>query len=187
MQLDLTARALERLQSLVSGSIYEFLGYKLDLKTGFVEDHAKPSAHSESNSRNLILSILLSHYAKAHPTPPTDKLVTFREIRGGQAYEKAFIARAMLPIANCFGDRPGDLLLASKKLNGKPVHFGDVAIQIEALKGIPLTYILWTADEFPASASVLFDASASDYLPTEDLAVLGELTSARLIEVVSSK
>jgi hypothetical protein len=41
-------------------------------------------------------------------------------------------------------------------------------------------YIVWKADEFSATASVLFDQSASEYLPTEDLAVLGELTTARL-------
>jgi hypothetical protein len=50
------------------------------------------------------------------------------------------------------------------------------------LKGIPLTYILWKAEEFGASATVLYDQSASNYLPTEDLAGLGELTTARLID-----
>jgi hypothetical protein len=50
------------------------------------------------------------------------------------------------------------------------------------LKGIPLTYILWKANEFAASACVLYDESAGNYLPTEDLAGLDELATSRLIE-----
>jgi hypothetical protein len=43
-------------------------------------------------------------------------------------------------------------------------------------------YVLWLKEEFPASLTVLYDESASKYLPTEDLAVLTELTSSRLIK-----
>jgi hypothetical protein len=46
-----------------------------------------------------------------------------------------------------------------------------------------LAVVLHLADEeFPASANVLFDASASHYLPTEDLAVLGGMLTGRLIK-----
>jgi hypothetical protein len=43
-------------------------------------------------------------------------------------------------------------------------------------------YILWAEAEFPASTTVLFDQSANSYLPTEDLGVLAELTSSRLVK-----
>jgi hypothetical protein len=52
-------------------------------------------------------------------------------------------------------------------------------VEIPVLE-IPIVYILWRTSEFPASATTLFDASASHYLPTEDLAVLAELTTIRL-------
>jgi len=45
---------------------------------------------------------------------------------------------------------------------------------------------LWEKGEFPASANVLFDESASHFLPTEDLAVLAEITTSRLKEAQSS-
>jgi hypothetical protein len=41
-------------------------------------------------------------------------------------------------------------------------------------------------DEFPASANVLFDAAASHYLPTEDLAVLGGLLASQLVKAARS-
>lgn len=55
-------------------------------------------------------------------------------------------------------------------------------MQIEALKGIPVTFTVWAAEEYPASATILYDESANSHLPVEDLAVLAELTSARLAE-----
>ena len=76
---------------------------------------------------------------------------------------------------------------AAKLLGGVERSFGDASFEVEALKGIPLTYILWGAEEFPAVANILYDESASNYLPTEDLAVLGELTTSRLIQAKQSK
>jgi len=57
---------------------------------------------------------------------------------------------------------------------------GDAAAEVCALESVPIIYILWAAGEFAASATVLFDESASSFLPTEDLEVLGELTTYRL-------
>jgi len=46
---------------------------------------------------------------------------------------------------------------------------------------VPVVVVLWGASpEFPASANVLFDSSANNYLSTEQLAMLSELTTARL-------
>jgi Domain of unknown function (DUF3786) len=65
---------------------------------------------------------------------------------------------------------------------GNNLAFGDASFEIPSLKGIPLTFILWRKEEFPASTNILYDASANDYFPTEDLAVLGELSTLRLIK-----
>ena len=102
---------------------------------------------------------------------------------GGHAYERAYIQRAIDPITEAFGDSsPSELIEAAKLLNGMVLDFGDVAVEIPALQRIPLLYVLWLKEEFPASLRVLYDESASRYLPTEDLAVLTELTSSRLIK-----
>jgi hypothetical protein len=106
--------------------------------------------------------------------------VKFQDLPGGHAYEKAFVQRVIQPIAKTFGDEPEALVEAAKLLNGVALVYGDSSVEIPALTGIPIVYILWRADEFPASATTLFDESASHYLPTEDLAVLAELTTIRL-------
>ena len=66
-------------------------------------------------------------------------------------------------------------------LGGKALSFGDSSVEIPTLTGIPIIFIVWAEGEFPASATVLFDESASRYFPTEDLAVLAELTASRLV------
>jgi hypothetical protein len=129
-----------------------------------------------------ILSVLLSHYISGRSSPLTSILIKFNKLPGGYAYENAFFQRATHPIAKTFGKKPADIAEAAKMLGGIALTLGDSSVQIPALEGIPIVYIVWAEGEFPASATVLFDESASGYLPTEDLAVLAELTSSRLIK-----
>ena len=112
-------------------------------------------------------------------------MIKFNKLQGGYAYEKAFNTRAAQPVAKAFGEKPSDLVETGKKLGGMPLNYGHSSIQISALEGIPIVYILWAESEFPASTTVLFDQSANSYLPTEDLAVLTELTSSRIIKAKS--
>ena len=129
-----------------------------------------------------MLSVLFSHYVSGKPSPTTSILIKFNKLQGGYAYERAFNTRAAQPVAKAFGKKPADLLEAGKMLGGTPLEYGNSSVQILAIEGIPIVYILWAEAEFPASTTVLFDQSANSYLPTEDLAVLTELTSSRLVK-----
>jgi hypothetical protein len=179
IRLKLDFETLHKLKKLTGKNQYDFLGFTLDLDKSIITDNF---------GRNLnewaiqILTTLLCHYSTANPTIPTGTLVKFKDIPGGYAYEEAFTKRAIEPIAEIFGEKLKESLKAATLLGGTSLAFGDISFEIQALKGIPLTYILWGKEEFPASANILYDASASSYLPTEDLAVLGELSSLRLIE-----
>ena len=60
---------------------------------------------------------------------------------------------------------------------------GDVSFILKAFPFIPLQYVLWEGDdEFPPSAQLLFDASVDHYLSLEDIVVLGQITTGRLIQ-----
>jgi hypothetical protein len=157
----------------------EFLGYAVDLETGEVYDHLRKEAICSEGTIQL-LTVLLSHYSAANPVLRIGKLLKFRDLPGGRAFEAAFVQRAIEPIERTFGDKTSTLVEAAKPLGSNELGYGDVSVEIPALKGIPIVYILWGRDEFPASATALFDGSASTFLPTEDLAVLGELTTQRL-------
>jgi hypothetical protein len=183
-KLNLEKQTKEKLLAMIGCVSYDFLGFTLDLKKGTITDKLGSTNFSERHIQ--ILAILLSHYAQANPKQPEGKLVKFKDLPGGYSYEQAFIQRAIQPIADYFGKNPKKLIQAAKKLGGKDLDFADASFEICALKGIPLRYILWGTEEFEASANILYDQSASNYLPTEDLAVLGELTTGRLIQAAVS-
>jgi len=176
----LQADEIRQLKRLVhSGcNCLELLGYTVDLDSGDVCDRLEKGRLCSERDVE-ILHVLLAHYAAAEPVERTGKLMKFRDLPGGYAYEKTFIQRVIQPIATIFGDKPEALVEAAKLLNGVALTYGDSSVEIPVLE-IPIVYILWKTGEFPASATTLFDESASHYLPTEDLAVLAELTTIRL-------
>lgn len=181
-KLNLELATLQKLKKLTGTNRHEFLGYTLDLDKSIITDNLPQLMGNLNEWSTQIFITLLCHYSLANPIAQTGTLVKYKDIHGGYAYENAFIKRAIEPIAEVFGEKPKELLKAANLLGGTKLALGDASFEILSLKGIPLTYILWGKEDFPASANILYDASASSYLPTEDLAVLGELSTLRLIE-----
>ena len=184
-KLDLKPNELKFLRKLTNcqnTDKYFFLGFSLNLENAELIDLLSQKM-GVSEAETHVLTTLLAHYSCAEPSALTGRLTKFRDLPGGNAYEKAFTNRAIQPIESVFGGTPLMLIKAAKVLAGTTANFGDAAASIPALQGIPIIYILWGAGEFAASATVLFDESSSCYLPTEDLAVLGELTTFRLRQV----
>jgi len=171
---------VEGLRRLAGGGCLKFLGYIVDLDSGEICDSLSETG-DVSKAEFELLQVLLEHYAKSEPTEERGKLVKFANLPGGHAYEKAFLERAVRPIAATFGDRPEKIVACAWRLGGQELTFGDCSVEIPALPHLPLTFIAWRRGDFPAEANILFDETASKYLPTEDLAVLGELATARLL------
>jgi hypothetical protein len=182
LKLDLNQQTLVKLREKYGGIIVDFLGFKLNTEQGeLIDEIAEPDRYLNDRAIQT-LATLLTHYSEATLKPLSGKLVKYRDLPGGCAYEEALTRRAIEPIAMVFGEAPQGIVEAARHLGGRPQMYGDASVEIMALKGIPLTYVVWGAEDFPASASLLFDETASHYLPTEDLAVLGEVTSIRLME-----
>lgn len=162
-----------------------FLSYEVDLVTTEIRDELKGKKLVDEREAE-VLWILLEHYSRATPRGRTGRLISFRNLPGGCAYNETFLQRAVQPISEQFGREPKKLVVTGEMLGGVVRTYGDFAIEISPLPMIPLTYILWAEDEFPATANILFDESASQYLPTEDLAVLAQITTFRMQEARSS-
>lgn len=180
--MKLSTDEIQRLKRLTerSDNCLEFLGYSVNLDSGEIYDKLKNVALSDK-AVAVTLQTLVKHYSKAEPIEKTGRLLKFQDLPGGTAYEKAFVQRAVLPVVEAFGNELAELVKAAKPLNGIALSYGDSSVEIHALPKIPITYILWkAAEDFSATATVLFDETASNYLPTEDLGVLGEITTIRL-------
>ncbi|MFX0116000.1 MAG: DUF3786 domain-containing protein, partial [Candidatus Hodarchaeota archaeon] len=156
-----------------------FLGFRLQLADGHIFDKLEDDYFS-GNPRGIYF--LLAGYANSQEIPETSELTSFAQLRGGRAFQRAFMERAMQPIAKNLGSDCSALRAAGRFLKGQELSYGDCSICIHSFPLIPVTIILWTkTSEFPAKANILFNSSASNYLSTEELAGLGQLTSSRII------
>ena len=74
------------------------------------------------------------------------------------------------PLTNYFKNDIALFRARCEKLGGTPAHYGDAAFIFNAFPRIPLLAVYSAGDdEIPASSALLFDRSASHYLPAEDL------------------
>jgi hypothetical protein len=130
------------------------------------------------------LQILILHYLLGLSAAPLmSRSVSFKELDGGAMYYPAFKARAIDPLVKAFGDKPELLKRVADSLGAEPLDMGHVSFRLHFFEKVPVSVVLWLGDtEVPAAASILFDASANRILPTEDLTVVGGVTSRTLIK-----
>ena len=127
--------------------------------------------------------IVLHYLIGAMSIEPTGNLVSFRELKGGDVYWKAYEGRSITRLQDSFGERPEALHEAVKGMEHKKAAMGDVGYVITALPKVPVTVAVWGSDdELPASANVLWDETVKYYLHTEDVAGLGGIVACELIK-----
>ncbi|MEW6111715.1 MAG: DUF3786 domain-containing protein [Thermodesulfobacteriota bacterium] len=67
--------------------------------------------------------------------------------------------------------------------SGKPVDLGDESYLFHFFPRLPVALVHWRGDEeFPPYSKILFDVSASNYMPTHGIAALTEFLIHRLAE-----
>jgi len=159
-------------------SVLKFLRFSLSLEDGHVYDELRDQTVPEIEAS---VYCILSGYADANDVPETHQPISFAQLPGGRAYYNAFKRRAVQQIERVFGSKPQTLYEAAELLDATRLDLGDYSVKIYALPLAPIYVVLWSTDaEFSPSATILFDSSVSHYLSTEQTAMLGELTSARL-------
>jgi hypothetical protein len=132
---------------------------------------------------SLVSRVILLHYLiHADGSPLSDKWVGYKDIPGGLLYSGVFARRVTEPLARKFGHSAKQFQEVGIASGGIPAGVGDASFTLPALPRIPLQYVFWEGDEeFPPSAQLLFNASVDHYLPLEDMVVLGQMATGRLI------
>jgi hypothetical protein len=138
---------------------------------------------SDKKVVSLVTKIILLHYLiKADGRPLSHQLIPYKEIPGGMLYAGVFARRAVDPLIPVFGQSPAAFLDVGLRMGARKAEYGDVSFVLPALPRIPMTYIIWKGDEeFPATIQLLFDKSVEGYLSLEDVVVVGEMATSRLI------
>ena len=126
--------------------------------------------------------LILQYLLLADGTPLENTWVSLRNLPHGSFYEQAFQSYSGNLLVRSFrGDVEGFRVIA-RGMAGEPLEMGDAAFRFWMLPRIPLAVVYWSGGgEFPDSAQVLFDNSASHYHHLEMLAHLGGMLCERIV------
>ena len=129
----------------------------------------------------LFQSIALKYLTTSDGTPPSGKLIHFRELPGGGNYASAFQGYAPDSLARHFGQDMENFSDTCSRIGGIPQDLGDAAFAFDVFPRIRITVIYYLGEEmFPPGASLLFDSSVSHYMVTDGLATIGK----RLVDII---
>jgi hypothetical protein len=125
---------------------------------------------------DLLRLALLWYLVKATGDRPGGVLVNPARLPGGDLVARGTHVLPLDALAARYATRPESFVAAGAALGGQPAPYGDAAVELPALPKIPVTLLLWRADdEFAARADLLFDATAPRHLPTDVLWALAML------------
>ena len=137
------------------------------------------------------VKVIVSKYVlhcQLKEVPDNGPYMTFRDFRGSSPLLSYFTANTNKTIEATFGGKREQLMAACRELGGveKKNDSHDCSILISALPKVPIVLNFNDRDElFPASCSILYRASAENYLDMECLAMTGTLLAGRLICTMS--
>ncbi len=129
------------------------------------------------------LVMLLYYFNTSDGTAKTGRWISFSELPDGKFYNQAFQGYTGQRLARSFRDDLATFEHAATSLIGTPFPLGSASFTFNVLPLVSLLVVFWQGDEdLPSSFQILFDASASHYLPTDAYAILGSILTSRLIK-----
>jgi len=133
---------------------------------------------------DLYLSVLTLHYLlRCTLKKIGEGWISYREIPDASFYSKT-MQHTLHPLIASFSEKPDNLLLAAQNLSGKKISIGDIGIELKPFPKFPVAFILYKADEeFPATATVLYNESVKNLLSAEEVKVLTIFLINELIKV----
>ncbi len=136
--------------------------------------------------------ILISLYARNVRDEPGQMhpLQSFKELPNSGPYQGAFVARSEQVLVPHVLSIERHKQVIAQHFSGEvntDAPSGDFSFTLYPLPRIPLYYIFYLPDdEFPAAATCLFAADATNHLSVDGLADVAEYTGKRIISLVRS-
>jgi len=109
--------------------------------------------------------------------------IDLRSLRYGSVMGAHFARTTTEILDKFFGLSADQQIVRVMKWGGKSIELADRAFIFKFFPRLPVAFIHWTKDEeFPPYSKILYDVSASNYMPTHGLAALTEFLIHRLAE-----
>ncbi len=130
---------------------------------------------------DYLQALLLYYLHTADGAPLTGKWVSFADLPGGRMYNQAFQGYSGDELVKTFGLDVHAFAESCQRAGGQAQSVGDASFAFSALPLVPVMVTYWLGDEdFPSSCKILFDASATHYLPIDVCAILGSMLASRI-------
>ena len=111
---------------------------------------------------------ILGYLAIAKDISPSGRLIKPINMTGGQLFFRGSHALPLEKLAEKYGSDKEGFLNAGMMLGGDILQYGDASLKLLPFPMVPVTMILWLADEeFPARADLLFDSGIEIQLPID--------------------
>lgn len=160
--------------------------YEIDLGNRTILQILKNGSFSKEDVGFDTALVILSHLTSSKKLSAFGRWVSEKELKAGAMFFRGVHALPLEPLLERFGRDAQAFHKAVRLLDGQREPFGDAAYSLQVLPGIPLTFILWEADdEFPARISVLFDANIEERFPLDVILALVKLTVRRLLQTAN--
>jgi hypothetical protein len=132
---------------------------------------------------NFQQALLLYYLTTADGASQAGKWVSFADLPGGRMYNQAFQGYTGDKLSKAFHLDLDVFKSACEFAGGKFIDLGNASYTFQALPRVPLMVTYWLGDEdFPSSCKILFDASATHYLPIDVCAILGSNLTQHILK-----
>jgi hypothetical protein len=111
---------------------------------------------------------ILWYLINSKDIPLSGNLIKPDDLSGGLIFGKGTHILPFNRISERFGKDSSGFLARGRELGGEQLGYTDVSLRLFPFPRVPVVILLWLADdEFPARASILFDTTCSEHLPTD--------------------
>jgi hypothetical protein len=152
------------------------------------DDFIVRQADADDELPSFIQSLILTYLVTADGTTPSSRWIGFRELPDGMFYVQAFQGYTGDRLARELPGGIESLRRAAEALGGALLDIGDAGYAFTILPRLHLALVYWEGDEedgFPPQAQVLFEDTASHYMCTDGLAILGSQLVGRVLKAAS--
>ena len=136
------------------------------------------------------IGVVITLYALAANGMPTvrEPFKAFKEFPDSMPYAGAFVTHTeniLVPYAERIKMQQNRIIEGLDGDEAPDITGGDAAFIVRPLPKITLCYIIYDADEdFPAAVTCLYSNNASEFMPVDGLADVGEYTSRKIINLL---
>ncbi len=133
-------------------------------------------------------ALILDYLLRADTSEASEEWIAFREIPNGDFYSDNFKKNTEARLTRTFQGQMDSFAQIAIDLGGTRVSMGDVGFSFPVLPRFEMAIVFWSGgEEFRDKVNVLFEANASNCLPTEGLSILGKKLCNKFVKKAGDK